>query len=56
MAEIDTSKASMYAYITLQLNANYDSPSSWLDDSAIEKLWQDKLEKLNGNRQNSDLK
>ena len=56
MAEIDTSKASMYAYITLQLNANYDSPSSWLDDSAIEKLWQDKLEELNGNRQNSDLK
>jgi hypothetical protein len=56
LAEIDISKSSMYAYITLQLNANYDSPSSWLDDSAIEKLWQEKLDKLNEYKQNSDLK
>jgi len=56
IAEIDTPKASMYAYITLQLNANYTSPSSFYDDSAVEKLWQNKLDELNGNKQKSDLK
>lgn len=56
LLEIDISKSSMYAYITLQLNANYNSPSSWLDDSTIEKLWQEKLDKLNEYKQNSDLK
>lgn len=56
MAEINTPKSSMYAYITLQLNANYDSPSSLFDDSPIEKLWQNKLGELNEYKQNADLK
>jgi hypothetical protein len=56
LAEIDIPKSSMYAYVTFRLNSGYDSPSPWYNDSNIEKLWQEKLDALNGNQQKSDFK